>query len=323
MSGLTPADEEPFESPQETNDDDVYPERILDRELTISQSTNRGCWFIAGALLLNFVSPVLFVVVMAITWPIGEIGIGFVGLCLGFVVSQYAGIWLWFRSYSTGVFHRYVAGTATALATTLAAIFWPLIVLSGWAPSLIGLAICGCVGLLFYWVQGLSISAGIRPMGLFLGKAMKSGRQYSIRLLLATMAVAAVLSLVGKGLAQAVSDASSGTSSPWFSDSGVLLFWMACTIPWTSLLAILKLGSQFSYKYKYYEIAWWIALLLSPLLCTVSGSLVSQLLWKSNTQLGIREILFSYAVELGYILGLALAIDLLPSQRALNERETA
>ena len=156
-----------------------------------------------------------------------------------------------------------------------------------------------------------------------LGKTGRSGNQYSIRWLLGAMAAAAALSLVGKNIAQFVSKESSGANPVLLEITGEMMLWLGWIIPWTALLAYMQLGARFSYAHRYYQIAWWIVMLIGPTLYTMGGSMMSSyFFWKFSNAVGIREILLSYAVELGFVLGLSLVMDLLPSQRSLDAQET-
>jgi hypothetical protein len=83
----------------------------------------------------------------------------------------------------------------------------------------------------------------------------------------------------------------------------------------------MQLGARFSYAHRYYQIAWWIVMLIGPMLYAMGGSMMSNYFWKFSNAVGIREILLSYAVELGFVLGLSLVMGLLPSQRSLDAQE--
>jgi hypothetical protein len=181
------------------------------------------------------------------------------------------------------------------------------------------------LGVAFYWVQGIAISLMIYPMNLFLGKSSrsnKSRRQFSIRFLLVSMITAAILSLVGKGLVQAIRQADSISNPVVLETLGYFAFWMVWTIPWTALITSLHLGSCFSRYCQYYNTAWWIIIVLGPALCALSGSLVCGYLTRQDSMPSIQGILFFYAVAIGYFLGLSMVIDLLPSQRVLDQQET-
>jgi len=177
------------------------------------------------------------------------------------------------------------------------------------------------VGVLFYWVQGLAISGMLKLFKCSLGKTGRPGNQYSIRWLLGAMTAVAALSLVGKNLAQFLSKEISGADPVLLESTGEMMHWLAWIIPWTALLAYMQLGARFSYAHRYYQIAWWIVMLIGPTLYAMGGSMMSNYFWKFSNAVGIREILLSYAVELGFVLGLSLVMGLLPSQRSLDAQE--
>ena len=316
-------DDDPFESLRDSSPEEIYRNENIDREiLMLSHSASRAFARFVSALLFNFVSPALFGLVMLFTWPNPEIGLGYVAICSGFVISQFAGIWLWLRSYAPSFLNRFIQGTLLSLAITLTAI-WPLVINSALGISPVEIFFCIPVGVLFYWVQGLAISGMLKLFKFSLGKTGRSGNQYSIRWLLGAMAAAAALSLVGKNIAQFVSKESSGANPVLLEITGEMMLWLAWIIPWTALLAYMQLGARFSYAHRYYQIAWWIVMLIGPTLYTMGGSMMSSyFFWKFSNAVGIREILLSYAVELGFVLGLSLVMDLLPSQRSLDAQET-
>ena len=316
-------DDDPFESLRDSSPEEIYRNENIDREiLMLSHSASRAFARFVSALLFNFVSPALFGLVMLFTWPNPEIGLGYVAICSGFVISQFAGIWLWLRSYAPSFLNRFIQGTLLSLAITLTAI-WPLVINSALGISPVEIFFCIPVGVLFYWVQGLVISGMLKLFKFSLGKTGRSGNQYSIRWLLGAMAAAAALSLVGKNIAQFVSKESSGANPVLLEITGEMMLWLAWIIPWTALLAYIQLGARFSYAHRYYQIAWWIVMLIGPTLYTMGGSMMSSyFFWKFSNAVGIREILLSYAVELGFVLGLSLVMDLLPSQRSLDAQET-
>ena len=316
-------DDDPFESLRDSSPEEIYRNENIDREiLMLSHSASRAFARFVSALLFNFVSPALFGLVMLFTWPNPEIGLGYVAICSGFVISQFAGIWLWLRSYAPSFLNRFIQGTLLSLAITLTAI-WPLVINSALGISPVEIFFCIPVGVLFYWVQGLAISGMLKLFKFSLGKTGRSGNQYSIRWLLGAMAAAAALSLVGKNIAQFVSKESSGANPVLLEITGEMMLWLAWIIPWTALLAYIQLGARFSYAHRYYQIAWWIVMLIGPTLYTMGGSMMSSyFFWKFSNAVGIREILLSYAVELGFVLGLSLVMDLLPSQRSLDAQET-
>ena len=316
-------DDDPFESLRDSSPEEIYRNENIDREiLMLSHSASRAFARFVSALLFNFVSPALFGLVMLFTWPNPEIGLGYVAICSGFVISQFAGIWLWLRSYAPSFLNRFIQGTLLSLAITLTAI-WPLVINSALGISPVEIFFCIPVGVLFYWVQGLAISGMLKLFKFSLGKTGRSGNQYSIRWLLGAMAAAAALSLVGKNIAQFVSKESSGANPVLLEITGEMMLWLGWIIPWTALLAYMQLGARFSYAHRYYQIAWWIVMLIGPTLYTMGGSMMSSyFFWKFSNAVGIREILLSYAVELGFVLGLSLVMDLLPSQRSLDAQET-
>ena len=316
-------DDDPFESLRDSSPEEIYRNENIDREiLMLSHSASRAFARFVSALLFNFVSPALFGLVMLFTWPNPEIGLGYVAICSGFVISQFAGIWLWLRSYAPSFLNRFIQGTLLSLAITLTAI-WPLVINSALGISPVEIFFCIPVGVLFYWVQGLAISGMLKLFKFSLGKTGRPGNQYSIRWLLGAMTAAAALSLVGKNIAQFVSKESSGANPVLLESTWEMMLWLAWIIPWTALLAYMQLGARFSYAHRYYQIAWWIVMLIGPTLYTMGGSMMSNyFFWKFSNAVGIREILLSYAVELGFVLGLSLVMDLLPSQRSLDAQET-
>lgn len=306
-------------------EEDTYLDTILDRELTVSQSTSRAVLLFGGILLLNLLSPLILIVIWSFTFFVPEIVVGFLGLMLGLVISEYAAIWLWLRSFASIASKRIVLGTVLSFASTVTCFLFPAKFYSwgGLDPieSILGMLL----GVAFYWVQGIAISLMIYPMNLFLGKSSrsnKSQRQFSIRFLLVSMIAAAILSLVGKGVVQAIRQADS-MSNPLVLDTlGYFAFWMVWTIPWTALITSLHLGSRFSRYYPYYNTAWWVTIAMGPALCALSGSLIYGYLTWQDAMPSIRGILFFYAVAIGHFLGLSMVIDLLPSQRALDQQET-
>ena len=305
---------------------DTYAETIRDRELTVSQSTHRAVLLFHSALLLNLLIPLVLFGIWAVTFPFPEILVGFMGLLLGLEISHYASIWLWVRSYASVASKRVVVGTLLSCAMTFTVFLWLSIYFFGLRGSFDALnTILGMLlGVAFYWAQGISISLMIYPMNLSLGKSSgssNSGRQYSIRFLLVSMIAAAILSLVGKNVFQAI-DKSDWISNPSFQSLGEFFFWIVWAIPWTALVTSLYLGSYFSRFYRYYSIGRWTTIILGPSLCALSGAHAYSYLTSYDSTLSIREILFFYAVTIGYLLGLSLAIDLLPSQRSLNQQET-
>ncbi len=316
-------DDDPFESLRDSSPEEIYRNENIDREiLMLSHSASRAFARFVSALLFNFVSPALFGLVMLFTWPNPEIGLGYVAICSGFVISQLACIWLWLRSYAPSFLNRFIQGTLLSLAITLTAI-WPLVINSALGISPVEIFFCIPVGVLFYWVQGLAISGMLKLFKFSLGKTGRPGNQYSIRWLLGAMTAAAALSLVGKNIAQFVSKESSGANPVLLESTWEMMLWLAWIIPWTALLAYIQLGARFSYAHRYYQIAWWIVMLIGPTLYTMGGSMMSSyFFWKFSNAVGIREILLSYAVELGFVLGLSLVMDLLPSQRSLDAQET-
>lgn len=166
---------------------DTYLDAISDRELTVSQSTSRAVLLFGGLLLLNLLSPLILIVIWAFTFFVPEIVVGFLGLMLGLVISEYAAIWLWLRSFASNPSKRIVLGTVLSFASTVTFFLLPAIFYSwgGLDPieSILGMLL----GVAFYWVQGIAISLMIDPMNLFLGKSSssnKSRRQFSIRFLL-------------------------------------------------------------------------------------------------------------------------------------------
>jgi len=314
-------DDAPFESLRDLSRGENYPDENIDREiLMLSQSASRAFALFTSVLLFNFVSPALFGLVMMFTWPNTDFGLGYVAICSGFVISQFAGIWLWLRSYAPSFLNRFIQGTLLSLVTTLTAI-WPLVFFSALRISPVEIFFCMTVGVLFYWVQGLAISGMLKLFKCSLGKTGRPGNQYSIRWLLGAMTAVAALSLVGKNLAQFVSKESSGANPVLLESTGEMMLWLAWIIPWTSLLANMQLGARFSYAHRYYQIAWWIVMLIGPTLYAMGGSMMSNYFWKFSNAVGIREILLSYAVELGFVLGLSLVMGLLPSQRSLDAQE--
>lgn len=313
-------DDAPFESLRDLSQGENYPDENIDREiLMLSQSASRAFALFTSVLLFNFVSPVLFGLVMVFTWPNTDFGLGYVAICSGFVISQFAGIWLWLRSYAPSFLNRFIQGTLLSLVTTLTAV-WPL-VFSSLRTSPVATFFCMTVGVLFYWVQGLAISGMLKLFKCSLGKTGRPGNQYSIRWLLGAMTAAAALSLVGKNLAQFLSKETSGADPVLLESTGEMMHWLAWIIPWTALLAYMQLGARFSYAHRYYQIAWWIVMLIGPTLYAMGGSMMSNYFWKFSNAVGIREILLSYAVELGFVLGLSLVMGLLPSQRSLDAQE--
>ena len=314
-------DDAPFESLRDLSQGENYPDENIDREiLMLSQSASRAFALFTSVLLFNFVSPVLFGLVMMFTWPNTDFGLGYVAICSGFVISQFAGIWLWLRSYAPSFLNRFIQGTLLSLVTTLTAI-WPLVFFSALRISPVEIFFSMTVGVLFYWVQGLAISGMLKLFKCSLGKTGRAGNQYSIRWLLGAMTAVAALSLVGKNLAQFVSKESSGANPVLLESTGEMMLWLAWIIPWTALLAYMQLGARFSYAHRYYQIAWWIVMLIGPTLYAMGGSMMSNYFWKFSNAVGIREILLSYAVELGFVLGLSLVMGLLPSQRSLDAQE--
>jgi len=313
-------DDAPFESLRDLSQGENYPDENIDREiLMLSQSASRAFALFTSVLLFNFVSPVLFGLVMMFTWPNTDFGLGYVAICSGFVISQFAGIWLWLRSYAPSFLNRFIQGTLLSLVTTLTAV-WPL-VFSSLRTSPVATFFCMTVGVLFYWVQGLAISGMLKLFKCSLGKTGRPGNQYSIRWLLGAMTAVAALSLVGKNLAQFLSKELSGADPVLLESTGEMMHWLAWIIPWTALLAYMQLGARFSYAHRYYQIAWWIVMLIGPTLYAMGGSMMSNYFWKFSNAVGIREILLSYAVELGFVLGLSLVMGLLPSQRSLDAQE--
>lgn len=304
---------------------DTYLDAISDRELTVSQSTSRAVLLFGGLLLLNLLSPLILIVIWAFTFFVPEIVVGFLGLMLGLVISEYAAIWLWLRSFASNPSKRIVLGTVLSFASTVTFFLLPAIFYSwgGLDPieSILGMLL----GVAFYWVQGIAISLMIYPMNLFLGKSSssnKSRRQFSIRFLLMSMIAAAILSLVGKGVVPAIRQADWNSNPLVLETLGYSAFWMAWTIPWHALISSLQLGCCFSRYYRYYNTAWWITIVLGPALCALSGSLMyGYLIWQDSMP-SIRGVLFFYTVTLGHVLGLSMVIDLLPSQRALDQQET-
>lgn len=313
-------DDAPIESLRDLSQGENYPDENIDREiLMLSQSASRAFALFTSVLLFNFVSPALFGLVMMFTWPNTDFGLGYVAICSGFVISQFAGIWLWLRSYAPSFLNRFIQGTLLSLVTTLTAV-WPL-VFSSLRTSPVATFFCLTVGVLFYWVQGLAISGMLKLFKCSLGKTGRPGNQYSIRWLLGAMTAVAALSLVGKNLAQFLSKESSGADPVLLESTWEMMLWLAWIIPWTALLAYMQLGARFSYAHWYYQIAWWIVMLIGPTLYAMGGSMMSNYFWKFSNAVGIREVLLSYSVELGFVLGLSLVMGLLPSQRSLDAQE--
>lgn len=304
---------------------DTYLDAISDRELTVSQSTSRAVLLLGGLLLLNLLSPLILILIWAYTFFVPEIVVGFLGLMMGLVISEYAAIWLWLRSFASNASKRIVLGNVLSFASTVTCFLLPAIFYSWGGLDPIESTLGMLLGVAFYWVQGIAISLMIYPMNLFLGKSSrsnKSRRQFSIRFLLVSMIAAAILSLVGKGVVQAIRQADSISNPLALETLGYSAFWMVWTIPWHTLISSLQLGCRFSRYYRYYNTAWWITIVLGPALCALSGSLMYGYLTWQDSMPSTRGILFFYTVAVGHVLGLSMVIDLLPSQRALDQQET-
>ena len=236
----------------------------------------------------------------------GELACVFIGLWL----AQYVIVWLLVQSYVASKLNRILLGIALTLGISLLAVVgmgvaWP----PGIPLEIVAMIFAGSLGIyaLAGWIQRWLFAKSDFH---WISKSRVGSSQFSIRMMLGAMGVSAFLAMVIKWLRFTPYGSGRFGLRTDFLIIGIWFEWIAIGI---GLLTFLTVAVFRSKSRHFYIPVFLLTALAGPALVQTVG------LWIIGLGLSIRSspkleyYLWAYSIEAGLILGILMAIPLLPS----------
>ncbi|MFM8573031.1 MAG: hypothetical protein ACKOAU_15665 [Pirellula sp.] len=265
-----------------------------------------GVLLLSVALIGNFIFP---------SFGLGEFEGSFV---IGIWIAQYVVVWLWMYAHLHSKLSRFMLGMILTVFLSVAEIIGMMKFWSPVPPEVIGIIILEGIGI--HLIAGWIMCQLFRRSNFNLEPDQEGSRgQYSLRGILASMVVSAILAMVAKWIGMN----SQGTRGFYsLSDLVMIAVWFVWLDFGLGILAFLQVGAMRSSSRWFYRPLFFLVLILGPFLFQLVGLwIVGYSDWFVLRRMEWKYVLIAYLVEAGIVLGIFTGLPLLPKRSGMVLRE--